>query len=252
MPINNNNDITNPIVPCFPNELENEVREGLDKIGVEHVSLIVLSKDESIVFESLESLSNRISINKRISESIEVYIESAMCHKKNILNFSYDNILDNRIFDHEKLSIITKNLSKYSAFSPLSYDHKMVVIFHSIESLSEHQTKHLQLVSDIMIAWSNSWVANNTMLHYWKKYSEPKNIDITSTLTKSEFNVLELLIKGFTGPEISSIRNVSKETVRTQIKSILHKTHCHSQNQLISRFTQVQWTINCLHRGVYS
>ncbi|UPR53913.1 helix-turn-helix transcriptional regulator [Vibrio cyclitrophicus] len=248
----NNNEFTSPIVPNFPSELENEVREGLKKIGIEHASLIILSEDMSIVFESLESLSKRISISKRISESIESYIDAVMCHEKNILHFTYDNVLDDRIFDHEKLSIITNNLSKYSSFSPLSYDHKMVVIFHSIESLSEHQTKHLQLIVNIITAWSNSWVANNTMLHYWKKYSEPKNIDITSTLTKSEFNVLELLTKGFTGPEISSIRNVSKETVRTQIKSILHKTHCHSQNQLISRFSQVQWAINSLHRGLYS
>ncbi|OBT22170.1 hypothetical protein A9266_08710 [Vibrio tasmaniensis] len=247
-----NNEFTNPIVPNLPSELENEVREGLKKIGIEHMSLIILSEDMSIVFESLENLSKRISISKRISESIESYIDSTILLKKNTLNFNYDNVLGSHIFDHEKLSIITEKLSQYSAFSPLSYDHKMVATFHSIESLSEHQTKHLQIVVDIMTAWSNSWVANNTMFHYWKKYSEPKNIDMTSKLTKSEFNVLELLIKGFTGPEISSIRNVSKETVRTQIKSILHKTHCHSQNQLISRFSQVQWTINCLHRGMYS
>jgi len=248
----NNNDVKSSIVACLSNELENEVREGLEKIGIEHVSLVILSEDKSIVFEILDSLSNRISISKRISESIEAYIDSTMCNKKNILNFSYDNVLENRIFDHEKLSIITQKLSQYSVYSPLAYDHKMVVIFHSIESLPEHQTKQLQLIANIIAAWSNCWVANNAMWRFWKKYSEPKDIDIASTLTKSEFNVLELLIKGFTGPEISSIRNVSKETVRTQIKSILHKTHCHNQNQLISRFSQVQWTINCLHRGVYS
>lgn len=252
MSIKSNNEFTNPIVPCFPNELENEIRDGLEKVGIEHVSLIILSEGMDIIFENLESLSKRISISKRISDSIESYIDSTLCNKKNILNFTYDNVLENRIFDHNKLSIITKQLSKYSIFCPLNYEHKMVAIFHSVESLSEHQTTRLELVSNIMAAWSNSWVAHNTMMHFWKKYSEPKNIDITSALTKSEFNVLELLIKGFTGPEISSIRNVSKETVRTQIKSILHKTQCHSQNQLISRFSQAQWTMNCHHRGVYS
>ncbi|MEZ9336903.1 helix-turn-helix transcriptional regulator [Vibrio splendidus] len=252
MSIKNNNELTNQNISYLPNELESEVREGLEKVGVEHVSLIILSEGKDIVFESLESISNRISISRRISESIEIYLDAATCHEKNILHFTYDNVLENRIFDHKKLSIITNKLSQYSVFSQLNYDHRMVAIFHSVESLSEPQTKHLQLVADIMTAWSNSWVAHNTMLRYWKKYSEPKNIDITSTLTKSEFNVLELLIKGFTGPEISSIRNVSKETVRTQIKSILHKTHCHSQNQLISRFSQSQWTINCHYRGVYS
>ena len=252
MDIKTNNEFKNPIVPCFPNELENEVREGLEKVGIEHVSLIIVSEGMDIIFESLERLSKRISISKRISESIETYIESTLCNQKNTLNFTYDNVLENRIFDHEKLSIITKKLSKYSIFSPLSYEHTMIAIFHSVESLSEHQTKQLELVSNIMTAWSNSWVAHNTMMQFWKKYSEPKSVDVTSTLTKSEFNVLELLIKGFTGPEISSIRNVSKETVRTQIKSILHKTHCRSQNQLISRFSQAQWTMNCHHRGVYS
>lgn len=54
-------------------------------------------------------------------------------------------------------------------------------------------------------------------------------------LTPSECQVLHLLSKGMDGSEIAQYRNVSKETVKSQIKSLLHKTHCRHQNELLSR-----------------
>ncbi|MEZ9556289.1 helix-turn-helix transcriptional regulator, partial [Vibrio splendidus] len=94
------------------------------------------------------------------------------------------------------------------------------------------------------IAWANSWIAHHTMLLHWNRYAEPTTTILPPILTKSELIVLELIIKGLTGSEVAKIRNVSKETVRTQIKSILHKTQCKNQNQLISRFGQGQWLMN--------
>lgn len=54
------------------------------------------------------------------------------------------------------------------------------------------------------------------------------------SLSEAEKEVLFLLSKGMTGTEIADCRNVSKETIRTQIKSLLVKTGSHSQNELIT------------------
>ncbi|WP_185826853.1 helix-turn-helix transcriptional regulator [Shewanella canadensis] len=55
-------------------------------------------------------------------------------------------------------------------------------------------------------------------------------------LTQAENQVLHLLIGGESGSEIARIRNVSKETIKSQIKSLLHKTGTRHQNELLSRY----------------
>ncbi|MGS0677306.1 helix-turn-helix transcriptional regulator [Shewanella sp. 125m-1] len=55
-------------------------------------------------------------------------------------------------------------------------------------------------------------------------------------LTPAEYQVLSLLISGHSGSDIADIRNVSKETIKSQIKSVLHKTDSKHQNQLLWRY----------------
>lgn len=55
-------------------------------------------------------------------------------------------------------------------------------------------------------------------------------------LTPAEYQVLSLLISGHSGSDIADIRNVSKETIKSQIKSVLHKTGSKHQNQLLWRY----------------
>lgn len=49
-----------------------------------------------------------------------------------------------------------------------------------------------------------------------------------------EQEVLMLLSRGLTGPEVARLRGVSKETLRSQLKSLLHKTRCGNQNELLN------------------
>jgi len=52
-------------------------------------------------------------------------------------------------------------------------------------------------------------------------------------LTKAESAVCQLLVDGSTTTEIAEKRNVSPETVKTQVKSVLQKTHCSRRSDLI-------------------
>ncbi|MEZ9370384.1 helix-turn-helix transcriptional regulator [Shewanella sp. 10N.286.51.B2] len=59
-------------------------------------------------------------------------------------------------------------------------------------------------------------------------------------LTPAEYQVLTLLICGHSGSDIAGIRQVSKETIKSQIKSVLHKTGSKHQNQLLWRYNHNQ------------
>ncbi|WP_261886832.1 helix-turn-helix transcriptional regulator [Vibrio pomeroyi] len=235
-----------------PSELEEEIREGLSEVGIEHVTLVIMSKNKSPVFKYIEGISDRISISKRVTEKLDCYLASASQEEKGQVYHGRDTIIENRIFDHEKLSIVESDLNFYSIYEDLSYRYEIVIIFHSIVALKPDEFRQLELICNITIAWANSWIAHHTMLLHWSRYSEPQTSHLAPNLTKSEFDVLELIIKGLTGSEVAQIRGVSKETVRTQIKSILHKTQCKNQNQLISRFSQGQWLMNYTARSTYT
>lgn len=69
--------------------------------------------------------------------------------------------------------------------------------------------------------------------HLWLGPSEARR-DLSLTLAETQ--VLRLLLQGLDGSEIAHRRGVSKETVKSQIKALLHKTDCRHQNQLICLF----------------
>lgn len=54
-------------------------------------------------------------------------------------------------------------------------------------------------------------------------------------LTRAETDVLDLLLQGYGVKQISQRRHSSYHTVRSQLASLLSKTNCHSQRELILR-----------------
>ncbi|WP_205729133.1 helix-turn-helix transcriptional regulator [Ferrimonas sediminicola] len=64
---------------------------------------------------------------------------------------------------------------------------------------------------------------------------------LAERLTHAECQVLQLLARGMDGSEIARHRGVSKETVKSQIKSLLHKTNSRHQNHLLSRLRQKEF-----------
>ena len=234
-----------------PSEFEEEIKDSLTGIGIEHATLVIMSKSKNPVFKYIKSTNGRISISKRVTEKLDSYLSLISMNKKGQLFHNQDTIIENRIFDHQELSILEHALNNYSITDELSYNYEIVIVFHSINALKPEELRLLELICDITIAWANSRIAHHTMLLHWNRYAEPTITDLPPILTKSELDVLELIIKGLTGSEVAQVRSVSKETVRTQIKSILHKTQCKNQNQLISRFGQGQWLTSPSIRSAY-
>lgn len=235
-----------------PSEFEEAIRNGLTTLGIEHVTLVISSKPDFPAFKYIDGLSDGVSLTEVITDNLDDYLMLISKSRKGKIHHKLDDIMDNRILGHDKLPVAQDYLNFYSISENLLYEHGISIMFHSVDELRIDELRQLKSICDIAIAWANSWVAHRTMVSHWRKYSEPKTANTSTSLTKSELDVLDLLTKGLNGTEIAQTRDVSKETVRSQIKSILHKTQCKNQNQLISRFGQGQWLISPPIRSAYT
>jgi DNA-binding CsgD family transcriptional regulator len=61
----------------------------------------------------------------------------------------------------------------------------------------------------------------------------PEYLKQAFNLTPTEIHVAQLLVSGFNIDEIAEIRNTTLESTRWQMKQVLHKTHTHSQAELV-------------------
>lgn len=68
-------------------------------------------------------------------------------------------------------------------------------------------------------------------------------------LTKSESEVLKLLVQGITNGEISERRNRSRETINSQVKSVLMKTMSSNRTQLVRLALQYTPSLAVLQDG---
>lgn len=64
--------------------------------------------------------------------------------------------------------------------------------------------------------------------------SLPKDFSENYSLTNKELEITQLLIRGLSIKEISEEKNVSPHTVRSQVKSVMHKTKTSRQAELVS------------------
>ena len=64
--------------------------------------------------------------------------------------------------------------------------------------------------------------------------SLPKDFSETYNLTNKELEITQLLIRGLSVKEISEEKSVSTHTVRSQVKSVMHKTNTSRQAELVS------------------
>ena len=90
-------------------------------------------------------------------------------------------------------------------------------------------TTELSIVGAALLPWAQAFVIQQTSGVQTALMLPGEH------LTPAESRVLGLLMRGMDGGEISEYRGVSHETVKSQIKSLLHKSGCRHQNQLFSK-----------------
>ncbi|HDY7736509.1 TPA: helix-turn-helix transcriptional regulator [Vibrio vulnificus] len=128
----------------------------------------------------------------------------------------------------------------YCGLFRLVEHHYLMLSCHSFSTLQPKHRDHLDRLWWFLISWGNYWVAQQSMAKRLSQLNPVRtHIREGESLTDAELEVLSLLAQGMDGSEVARYRSVSKETVRSQIKRILHKTGCRHQNQLISRYYRI-------------
>ncbi|CAH0529597.1 helix-turn-helix transcriptional regulator [Vibrio hippocampi] len=221
---------TAPFLP--PPLVEKQFRHSLSDLGISHVQFVIESADKKYCLTGCEDLRHdhgeRVSFNQS-SNLLATIPDNFEAVAKETLSECCDVNLGTGL-THYQYKITKRIVHQYRAH----------FIFSSDSKLNAKEHKQLQAHIELVIAWANFSASHHHLIKQWDLIND-SNFITDSLLTASELAVFQLLISGCTGSQIAQIRQVSKETVRTQIKSILHKTDCNSQNQLISRYGYSQW-----------
>lgn len=116
---------------------------------------------------------------------------------------------------------------------------------HEVQALTFHRYStpfapscqiQLQQFMDELIPWSQFYLSTQKLIdQFGTTPLHHGSIQIPDDLTPAERQVIQLLSKGYDGSEITQFRGVSKETTKSQIKSILHKLDCKHQNHLLHK-----------------
>lgn len=207
--------------------IEKTIRANLQLHGVEQVAFYIFDKDDNILHEIIDTVGER-DITPWINAQGAKLLD---CFKHQ----PSQEILESP----SRCKILSYDLSLYTGVADLVYDARAGFCMYSNRSFSKSTLDELHQSWLLIQSWANSWVSYNKMLEYWEQLYTKNHK--ASELTRSEHDVLDMLISGLNGPEIAEKRLVSKETIKSQIKSILHKTQCRHQNELVSRFCYGHW-----------
>lgn len=124
-----------------------------------------------------------------------------------------------------------------SGLYPIAPGQALAITFHRYCQPFSPRSK--QLMQDLlytMVPWGQFFIARDTLEQSYGSASLAKGMmKLPASLTQAEHHIVQLLAKGYDGSEITAMRGVSKETTKSQLKSILRKTGCRHQNQLLQQ-----------------
>ncbi|MGF1722032.1 helix-turn-helix transcriptional regulator [Vibrio kyushuensis] len=231
-----------------PVELECIVVKELYQLGIEHVVFMLFDKWYYPKVNITHGFTSRQMDIYQQNQHHDVFLSHYLKNRlEGQLVYMQDMLPVKRISDDVFHQILIPTMQMHHSYGGLHLamdHHHMMLSCHSFRKLNEQQQKKLSELWCFLLHWSNGWVSNQLVAQQWSKLTTSKvSNDGQSLLTLTEMRILDLLIQGLDGTEIATHRGVSKETVRTQIKQVLHKTGCKHQNQLISRYFHHQLTL---------
>lgn len=224
-------------------ELERLLEVELYKLGLDHFVVMIIDAQRQPIFQHVCGFSNK---------QMRIYAEN-MTHDAFFNHYAQQGYIGQFLYMQEMLPVSkirdpifneilipTMQLHhSYCGLHPLAEGHYVMLSSHSDKELSHKDNNKAKMMWRFLISWGNYWVAQRNMTMNFRRFTN-QTFDILplDLLTNAEIDVLNMLAQGMDGTEVAKRRNVSKETVRSQIKQILHKTECRHQNQLLSRYFQ--------------
>ncbi|WP_064608298.1 helix-turn-helix transcriptional regulator [Photobacterium sp. J15] len=124
-----------------------------------------------------------------------------------------------------------------SGLYPVAPGQMLAITFHRYQQPFSHRSKlMMQQLLEQLVPWCQYFIARDKLESLYGSAPITRSMmKLPETLTQAEHHVVSLLAQGYDGSEITEMRGVSKETTKSQIKSILRKTDCRHQNQLLHK-----------------
>lgn len=215
---------------------QEKMKQALLSLGIEHIAISVVMDNKSPYYLVITPLRDRIKFASRektikILEGYSSQIEEPQCQK---LPHTLNKEMWVSYFCCDDLTIKYTNPYLYIDKMSLDCGSQVTLYLHSLKELCHETLSSLRKISLIIEKWVVTWLAHQRLLFALDNFQNFNREAYHVHLTNAEQDVLSLILKGYTSNEISVYRRVSKETVRCQVKSLLHKTGCHSQNELIA------------------
>ncbi|MGL6312720.1 helix-turn-helix transcriptional regulator [Vibrio sp. WXL103] len=231
------------VINLSPFELEQMLESELSQLGLEHFVVMIIGADRQPLFQHV------CGFNQQQMHTYQTH----MAHDMFLRYYTQKGYLGRLLYMQEMLpmrrisdpvfnEILVPTMALYHSYSGLerlSNHHYVMLSSHSDSNLSYRGCDKVQAVWRFLTAWGEYWLAQRAMSSQLSllRYA-PQSLLPLEELTQAELMVLNMLAQGMDGSEVARRRNVSKETVRSQIKQILHKTGCRHQNQLLTRYFQ--------------
>lgn len=223
--------------------LEQILKFELTKLGLEQFVLMIIDARQQPVYQYICGFTN---------QQIKVY-EQYMAHDVFFQHYAHNGHMGQLLCMQEMLpkskirnpvfnEILVPTMQmhhSYCGLAPLMNNHFVMLSSHGDRPLSYRARANVNSVWRFLSAWGNYWIAQCEVSAQLTQFeNSATNGLLVANLTSAELEVLNMLAEGLDGSEVARRRNVSKETVRSQIKQILHKTDCRHQNQLLARYFQ--------------
>lgn len=224
-------------------ELEQMLEIELAKLGIEHFVVMIIDASQRPVYQHVCGFSEK---------QMQVY-ERNMAHDVYFQHYANSGLIGQLVYMQEMLpmrrisnpifnEILVPTMQLYHSYcglTPLMDRYYLMLSSHGDRSLGYRSRYSVESVWRFLETWGNYWIAHKAMSAQLSQFNSlaDKRL-LVSNLTVAELSVLNMLAQGLDGSEVARRRNVSKETVRSQIKHILHKTGCRHQNELLARYFQ--------------
>ncbi|MGY5452809.1 helix-turn-helix transcriptional regulator [Agarivorans sp. MS3-6] len=211
----------------------------LKKVAIEGVVLLVLDQTGLPIFNYSRGFTEQQLLCYQQHRADDVYINDYLQQPSlwGSLQYLQQRLplrkIDNPVF----LEVIYPSVSfnhTLSGFRSLAYGHRLLLSCHREHRFSVNEQYDMQSLFSLLTDWANQQLS---LYHMQQSLLRCRDVNVAmEALTETEWQVLLLLIEGYDGAEIACLRNKSKETIRSQIKSLLRKTGSRNQNQLIARY----------------
>ncbi|MDB1123389.1 helix-turn-helix transcriptional regulator [Vibrio algarum] len=229
-------------------ELEETLKSELFSIGFEQAVFVILDPKQNYAYEYSLGFEEHQLETYSVHQKHDVYLsqylyDQAFGQIVYLQDLVPDKQIKNEIF-WDVLVPTMKIRHSMCGVQPLLNNYSLILSSHSYQKPSVKQQLEIDNLWCYLTHWANNWIAKLDMQRckqslLSQKIATNQNVKLTST----ELEVLGHLVEGLDGSEIAFRRRVSKETVRSQIKQLLHKTQSKHQNHLISRYYREEFGI---------